>query len=137
MSELKPCPFCGGEVEIMKARVLNEADWIRHIGKPGCTMSFDNFPDEGDVADLWNTRTPPPGYALIKIEDAGRVERVAKAIYETDPATEMKAIDDWGKEHVLEPISWENAPEIPHEKLEAVFDYAEAAIAAVMEGNDD
>ena len=50
---LKPCPFCGGEVEIKYAGPGD--NWIRHK-KPGCVVEFSEFNLDGDLAEAWNTR---------------------------------------------------------------------------------
>jgi len=125
MDDLKPCPFCGGEADIESTSAYAS------VYCDDCGGQSEVHSSEAEAIAAWNARTTPPGYALVKLE--GAEERVARAIYEVDPATEMKALDDWGDEHVLEPISWENAPEIPDEKYDVVFDYAQAAIKALTE----
>lgn len=53
--KLLPCPFCGGEVEVVRDHTTEGTDWIRHTGK-FCALSFDNFHHDEPVEDLWNTR---------------------------------------------------------------------------------
>ena len=68
MSELKPCPFCGGEAEIK--RVGNEYTKKRAIhidcSTFGCTVQIrvaalrhNHEWCEEKATDKWNTRTPP------------------------------------------------------------------------------
>lgn len=60
MSELKPCPFCGGEAELLRSVPNKEGRvWWRVVCKSEeCFASYSNFwhmlPDEATTA--WNTR---------------------------------------------------------------------------------
>lgn len=55
---LKPCPFCGGAVEIKRDHTTEGTDYIRHLGDP-CAVEFSNFGFDEPVDDLWNRRTIP------------------------------------------------------------------------------
>lgn len=55
-ARLLPCPFCGGEVELVPSRVVGDSDWIRHVDRDCGLLEFSNFNAGGDVAELWNTR---------------------------------------------------------------------------------
>ena len=61
MTELMPCPFCGGEsfMEEVKSRVLNEAVvWSVGCNTEHCygNMSFAVFNTQREAAQGWNTR---------------------------------------------------------------------------------
>lgn len=51
MSELKPCPFCGGEAD--------PAGWMRGDGKTG--PACDNCGGACESIEMWNTRAAPQG----------------------------------------------------------------------------
>lgn len=56
MSELKPCPFCGGEAE-----AYNCGPWLRdhfmwYVKCSGCSSMTPNKPTEAEAVEAWNTR---------------------------------------------------------------------------------
>jgi len=53
---LKPCPFCGSEVELVKSYTVDGTDWIRHKGQT-CGFDVTGF-DVDDLPTAWNTRVP-------------------------------------------------------------------------------
>ena len=64
-SELKPCPFCGGEA---RAILVREVGWVYRIFCPKCRMSenlaFDKEKEELEklipkFIEKWNTRVYP------------------------------------------------------------------------------
>ena len=63
MSELKPCPFCGGEVEfyVYRDRVFQETNLIM------CQQCRMLCECETDLIKKWNTRyePPTPGGAIV------------------------------------------------------------------------
>lgn len=63
---LKPCPFCGGTVHVVKAHCPDMSDWIKHDTRPvPCGLEgFGNFAEDVDVVTLWNTRAQPSGDAV-------------------------------------------------------------------------
>lgn len=69
MSELKPCPFCGGEAQIDSTELHDEyrADdftWLVICSSAACygnAYQLDHtFYNRQDAVEAWNTRTPPP-----------------------------------------------------------------------------
>jgi len=76
-SELKPCPFCGGEPVVFC--ISNTLDDVKVICE-GCGAGSKQSSKREVIAKTWNRRIPPPGYALVPLEDEARVERVARAI---------------------------------------------------------
>ena len=59
MSELKPCPFCGDEVEIFPTGLYHWRYAIHHKTKTECVLDAQSFvlPYEKDVAiEMWNRR---------------------------------------------------------------------------------
>ena len=56
---LKPCPFCGAQVELKHSHVEGEDDWIEHVAKVGgnnCALRYNGFYLDGDLVTAWNTR---------------------------------------------------------------------------------
>ena len=55
MTELLPCPFCGGEqVEIERCTSLPDDYW--RIGCQLCGASFEESTTEAEAIEAWNTR---------------------------------------------------------------------------------
>ena len=65
MSELKPCPFCGGEARIMKiADSGGKTGYAVGCGRPFCPTDGAVtrwFMDEGLAVEAWNTRACADG----------------------------------------------------------------------------
>ena len=60
MSELKRCPFCGGEVRFVKTGCSSRGK-IGHLYCDGCKESFfknDRWHTESELYETWNTRKP-------------------------------------------------------------------------------
>ena len=60
MSELKRCPFCGGEVRFVKTGCSSRGK-IGHLYCDGCKESFfknDIWHTESELYEKWNTRKP-------------------------------------------------------------------------------
>ena len=60
MSELKRCPFCGGEVRFVKTGCSSRGK-IGHLYCDGCKESFfknDRWHKESELYEKWNTRKP-------------------------------------------------------------------------------
>lgn len=56
MSELKPCPFCGGEAKI-KARYYRAINYFCYNGVcQECNASMDTKDTEAEAIEAWNTR---------------------------------------------------------------------------------
>ena len=59
MSELKRCPFCGGEVELFPTGLIHWRFGIRHKTKTECIAGAAGFVlhyDKKTAIDLWNRR---------------------------------------------------------------------------------
>ena len=55
MSELKPCPFCGGEAELHEYdNQFSEVVYIISCSKCNCKMELNH---NSRLVDIWNTRT--------------------------------------------------------------------------------
>lgn len=52
-SELKPCPFCGGEAEL---RGFHAPEFWAACPKIGCKASTEGFGSKGRAIAAWNTR---------------------------------------------------------------------------------
>lgn len=55
MSELKPCPFCGGEAEILTAESMR-GGYLFGIMCNDCCSRGDVYENEAEAIEAWNTR---------------------------------------------------------------------------------
>ena len=55
MSELKPCPFCGGEAEILTAESMH-GGYLSGIMCNDCRSRGDVYDTEAEAIEAWNTR---------------------------------------------------------------------------------
>ena len=55
MNELKPCPFCGGEAEILTAESMH-GGYLFGIMCNDCRSRGDVFDTEAEAIKAWNTR---------------------------------------------------------------------------------
>lgn len=55
MTELKPCPFCGGEAEILTAESMN-GGYLFGIMCNDCRSRGDVYDTEAEAIAAWNTR---------------------------------------------------------------------------------
>lgn len=55
MTELRKCPFCGGEARIGK-RILDWATWDYKIECSKCHCETDVYNTKQEVIEVWNKR---------------------------------------------------------------------------------
>lgn len=55
MDELKPCPFCGGEAEMLTAESMN-GGYLFGIMCNDCRSRGDVYDTEAEAIEAWNTR---------------------------------------------------------------------------------
>ena len=72
MSELKPCPFCGGKANFSLGKAGEGEDWhylecaeCEAMG-PRVQYAAHNIAIKEAIASAWNTRTPTPDPATIR-----------------------------------------------------------------------
>ncbi|HBO1165272.1 TPA: Lar family restriction alleviation protein [Pseudomonas aeruginosa] len=90
MSELKPCPCCGGEAVFVE---LDDGGMVAVCASRGCVASGVARYACGDeprplIAETWNTRTVPAGNVLVTEDLLRRIER------------ECRRESDWNCENV-------------------------------------
>lgn len=56
MENLKPCPFCGRKVEMIRGPLFGLA--MIYCNKCGCRVSFEENEGTDDAAKMWNRRKP-------------------------------------------------------------------------------
>ena len=82
MSELLPCPFCGGPalIENVKGKAVDELRRSAGCDNEECHgyMSMQTYPRIADAVKAWNTRHPEPAQA--QVSDA-EVEAACVAAY--------------------------------------------------------
>lgn len=73
MSELKPCPFCGGESEVVELESVYLYGFVARCANEDCIIvaETDMCPTEAEAVEAWNTRAertcenisdPPEGF---------------------------------------------------------------------------
>lgn len=67
MSELLPCPFCGGEAEILTAESMR-GGYLFGIMCNDCCSRGDVYETEAEAIEAWNTRAAYHGYEQAAIE---------------------------------------------------------------------
>lgn len=66
MSELKPCPFCGGKAELRWWQTRSyETKWFVFCTQ--CKVSVEDMESSSKVIEVWNKRheSPTPGGAIV------------------------------------------------------------------------
>ena len=60
MAELKPCPFCGGEVKIIPEQVDARTVAYNFVCQNGdcCANVYFDYSDREESIEAWNTRKP-------------------------------------------------------------------------------
>lgn len=64
MTELKPCPFCGGKAYVSREDCYGELDDYYMVHCDTCSLQFGftkQFECEKQVTDAWNMRVEPNG----------------------------------------------------------------------------
>lgn len=67
MSELLPCPFCGGEAEMLTAESMN-GGYLFGIMCNDCRSRGDVYDTEAEAIAAWNSRADYHGYEQAAIE---------------------------------------------------------------------
>jgi Lar family restriction alleviation protein len=67
MSELLPCPFCGGEAEMLTAQSMN-GGYLFGIMCNDCRSRGDVYDTEAEAIAAWNSRADYHGYEQAAIE---------------------------------------------------------------------
>lgn len=61
MTELKPCPFCGGEAKIELGYIYKNQRFVTaYCENPKCKAQIGIF-KEDEIADVWNRRVENNG----------------------------------------------------------------------------
>ena len=68
MSELLPCPFCGGEAEMLTAESMN-GGYLFGIMCNDCCSRGDVYDTEAEAIEAWNTRYEPMMDAIPMTEE--------------------------------------------------------------------
>ena len=76
MSELKPCPFCGGEAEQSITHTTHYDFYYIHCKQ--CKNQSGSCTDKSVVVNQWNTRHTPEGYALVPVEPGEDIIKVGQ-----------------------------------------------------------
>ena len=120
MSELKPCPFCGGESEVVELESVYLYGFVARCANEDCIIvaETDMCPTEAEAVEAWNTRaertceTCPQmdnpdsfirhlmGRGTCELEELARdmykalVMMIAVPSYADAHSSELEAIDD-------------------------------------------
>ena len=104
MSELKPCPFCGGKAHVSRDHCPDEGGIFLFVKCHSCrSQSGEKYHSKGndcpqtyaEVRDKWNTRAAPTPSAALELPEVKAVQDALEAL--------MDALDqfDGGRDGVL------------------------------------
>lgn len=86
MSELLPCPFCGGpaSIENVKGKAVDELRRSAGCDNEECHgyMSMQTYPRIADAVKAWNTRHPEPAQAQVTDADLYELLACVRAVAE-------------------------------------------------------
>lgn len=92
-SELLPCPFCGGEAEILTAESMH-GGYLSGIMCNDCRSRGDVYDTEAEAIEAWNTRAPMSDEDLkILLDELGVSERTCHPV--------IAITEDGGYEYAL------------------------------------
>lgn len=102
MADLKPCPFCGGEAEVVKAHSnTTEFPYVVVCKNDLCNASVGRFSTSREKAiEAWNTRKP---MEAVVAELEKQVERYDRR------AEKHKDYEDYYSRYYSKARSYENA----------------------------
>lgn len=84
MSELKPCPFCGGEAETLTADSMH-GGYLFGIMCNDCRSRGDVYDTEAEAIEAWNTRAEYHGYEQAAIEAWQSIKAFKERTCELEP----------------------------------------------------
>ncbi len=110
MTELKPCPFCGGEAEYHSRAngerfiYANDVDhWVSCLGE-NCAASQGLYENKELAVAAWNYRTPPKAEPTDGAPDT----------IECQPWAVSNGISDWSEGHFGEEENLEDFPTVEY-----------------------
>ena len=59
MTELKPCPFCGGNAKYFRSAYEDDIADVEYVGCPRCEAVSPLFYKKGQSIEWWNRRANP------------------------------------------------------------------------------
>jgi hypothetical protein len=62
---LKPCPFCGGQAEIVEFETAGGPWWMGKCQEPSCGAVGPAFTTKAEAIAVYNTRKPTQGYGVV------------------------------------------------------------------------
>lgn len=65
MTELLPCPFCGGEADVID---YDDECWVAHQCANGTSVETNSYETEAEAIAAWNSRADYHGYEQAAIE---------------------------------------------------------------------
>ena len=65
MNELLPCPFCGGEADVID---YDDECWVAHQCANGTSVETNSYETEAEAIAAWNSRADYHGYEQAAIE---------------------------------------------------------------------
>lgn len=116
MTELKPCPFCGGEAEILTAESMH-GGYLFGIMCNDCCSRGDVYDNEAEAIAAWNTRAamefdnwfylPKPREAIAEIAETLNSFDDEKWTVQQFFKVQEQAVINWAKEldeHIIRRI---------------------------------
>ena len=114
MSELLPCPFCGGEADVID---YDDECWVAHQCANGTSVETNSYETEAEAIAAWNSRAamefdnwfylPKPKEPIVEVTETTHAWDGTKVKTDVFYQVQEQAVINWAKEldeHIIKRI---------------------------------